>query len=118
MKTFRFYKETSNRWYIDLPDWTGSKDDLEMVAGADAMLEYMAEGKNEVSVIVSETDFKGADVLNFVRMADEIGNGAYYHFNSFKGVKIGLDMWLCDVVLFVFNNVFPKQLFLSVAVTV
>ena len=80
MKPFRFYKETSNRWYIDLPDWTGSKDDLEMVAGADAMLEYMAEGKSEVSVIVSETDFKGADVLNFMRMEDEIGQWSILSF--------------------------------------
>ncbi|PSL21474.1 DUF6717 family protein [Chitinophaga ginsengisoli] len=31
--TFRFYKTSSNRWYIDLPGWEGGIGELEMVDG-------------------------------------------------------------------------------------
>jgi hypothetical protein len=39
MKTFKFEKEKDNRWYIILPEWTGEKEELEMVCGADSMLD-------------------------------------------------------------------------------
>jgi hypothetical protein len=35
--TFRFYKTGDGKWYIDLPEWDGSIDDLQMVDGADTM---------------------------------------------------------------------------------
>ncbi len=35
MRTFKFYKTEVGRWYVDLPEWEGSVDELEMVAGAD-----------------------------------------------------------------------------------
>jgi len=34
-----FYKETTGEWYIDLPDYPGPKEDLQMVLGADKMLD-------------------------------------------------------------------------------
>ncbi len=37
MKKFKFNKEAQNRWYIELPEWTGSKSELEMVFGADTL---------------------------------------------------------------------------------
>lgn len=39
MKYLKFEKDTSNRWYLILPEWKGDKSDLEMVCGADAMLD-------------------------------------------------------------------------------
>ncbi len=41
MKRLRFYKEEDHRWYVDLHEWNGSKEELEMVMGADIMLDYM-----------------------------------------------------------------------------
>jgi len=113
MRKFKFYKESDGRWYIDLPEWTGSKSELEMVAGADNMLDYMAEGNNEVHAYISETAFEGSDILKLKGLADDIGNGAYYLMKNYKGIELNLSMWICDVCLFVFNNKFPEQIFIS-----
>jgi hypothetical protein len=108
----RFYKEKDNRWYVDLPEWEGSKAELEMVAGADSMLEYMAEGEAQVWIVLSEQEFENADKLEFLRLATEIENGAFYKLNKYRGIEIGLEMWLCDVTKFVFGD-FPSIIFIS-----
>ena len=41
MKNLKFKKEEDNKWYIDLTEWTGDKADLEMVAGADILLDIL-----------------------------------------------------------------------------
>jgi hypothetical protein len=110
---FRFYKELDERWYIDLPDWIGSKADLEMVAGADVMLNYMSDNGNEVTLKLSEEEFENSDKLEFVRMALEIENGAFYYLKEYQGVDIDLEMWLCDVTKFVFGY-FPQEIYISV----
>jgi hypothetical protein len=112
MKRLKFYKESDNRWYVDLPEWEGSKAELEMVAGADSMLEYMAEGEAQVWIVLSEQEFENADKLEFLRLATEIENGAFYKLDKYRGIEIGLEMWLCDVTKFVFGD-FPKTIFLS-----
>ena len=112
MKRLKFYKESDNRWYVDLPEWTGSKAELEMVAGADSMLEYMAEGEGQVWLVLSEQEFENADKLEFLRLATEIENGAFYKLDKYRGIEIGLEMWLCDVTEFFFGD-FPKTIFLS-----
>jgi len=115
MKRLRFYKERDNRWYIDLPEWTGSKAELEMVAGADSMLEYAAEGEGQVWLILSVDEFENADKLEFIRLATEIENGAFYKLDKYRGVEVGVEMWLCDVTKFVFGD-FPKTIFLSTTI--
>lgn len=112
MKRLKFYKESDSRWYVDLPEWTGSKAELEMVAGADSMLEYMSEGEGQVWLVLSEQEFENADKLEFLRLATEIENGAFYKLDKYRGIEIGLEMWLCDVTKFVFGD-FPKMIFLS-----
>jgi hypothetical protein len=115
MKRLKFYKEADNRWYVELPEWQGSKADLEMVAGADTMLEYMAEDKDHVFLYLSETEFVGADKLDLVCLAADLGNGAYYRMEMYNGIELNLEMWLCDVTKFVFGD-FPKIIFISTSV--
>ncbi len=112
MRAFRFYKEIDNRWYVDLPEWTGDKSELEMVAGADVMLEFMAEGESEISVTLSETQFEGSDALQFVCAASDIGSGAYYEMEKYKGIYLHLKMWLCNVTLFIYGK-FPDKIYVS-----
>ena len=112
MKRFKFYKEESDRWYVDLPDWTGTKEDLELVAGADTMLEYMSEGEKEIWLVLSEEKFENGDTLEFIRLATEFENGAFYLMKNYKGIEINLELWLCDVLNFVFKK-FPKVLYLQ-----
>lgn len=111
-RKLKFYKEADERWYVELPEWEGSKADLEMVAGADTMLNYMAEGNNYVNLHLSEEAFDGADKLEFIRIATEIGNGAHYIMRSYAGIEFNLEVWLCDVTTFVFKS-FPTYIYIS-----
>lgn len=110
MKLFTFNKEGEN-WFVDLPEWEGSKADLQMVCGADDMLNYMAEGDDKVKLYIDTKPFDGADTLYFTDEAKDIGSGAYYKMPKYCGIEINLLMWLCDVTLFVFGE-FPKLIYL------
>lgn len=114
MRSFRFYKEDSGRWYVDLPEWEGSKDELEMVAGADAFLEILSQGEIEVNVILSVTDFDGSDKLQLIKPGRlegwELGEGSWYKLDSYIGISYDLEMWLCDVTKFVFGG-FPETIY-------
>lgn len=116
MENYRFYKEQDVRWYVDLPDWTGSKEDLEMVAGADTMLEIVAQGENEVSLTLSLTAVEGYDTLEFLNYGNihgpELGEGAWYLMKSCKGIVYDLELWLCDVTKFVFGE-FPEIIYVG-----
>lgn len=117
MKTLRFYKEPDNSWFVDLPEWTGAKADLQMVAGADTMLEFLSDGKTEVWLEISEEEFTTESLeetvkLYFVREATELKNGAFYNLQTFSEELINLEVWLCDVTLFVFGH-FPKTIYIS-----
>lgn len=113
MKKLKFCKETDGRWFVDLPDWDGGKDALEMVAGADTMLDIMAEGEREVILLLSERYFDNSDVLEFKSLAEDLGNGAYYKLEKYKGIEMNHELWLCDVTLFVMGK-FPEKIYISV----
>jgi len=75
----RFYRTTADRWYIDLPGWKGSIADLEMVQGADTMLDKVSDNTNECALEMSDEPFEGADLISLVTdLSDSIGGGDYY----------------------------------------
>lgn len=113
MKKLKFYKETDGSWFVYLPEWEGSLADLQMIAGADTMLDIMAEGEKEVRLILSEKHFDNSDVLEFKSLAEDLGNGAYYKLEKYRGIEISHELWLCDVTLFVFGK-FPEKIYISV----
>ncbi len=76
------------------------------------MLEYMAEGEDHVWLYICDECFEGSDHIKFKSLATEIGNGAFYLMESYKGIEINLDMWLCDVTLHVMGR-FPEKIYLS-----
>jgi hypothetical protein len=114
MRTFKFYKTEVGRWYVDLPEWEGSVDELEMVAGADLFLDILSENEQTVNVVLSTVPFEGDDVLELQRYGDieswEMGTGAWYRLLEYKGIDYELTMWLCDVTKFVFDE-FPKNIY-------
>lgn len=102
---FTFNKEPHGTWYIYLPDYPGPKGNLAMVAGADDMLDYLAKGKKQVIVEMSEKPFEGALALEQTKLG-EPGGGAYY-----KPVNHAIQsVWLCDVTLFALGK-FPEQIY-------
>jgi len=112
MEKLKFYKETSGRWYVDLPTWTGDKSELEMVYGADTMLDFISEGEDHVWMLLSVDKFDNSDELKFIRLATELENGAFYEMKNYRGFEINLTPWLCDVTKFVFGD-FPEVIYFS-----
>lgn len=100
-----FYKTDDNRWFIDLPEYIeqgGDYEDLEMVQGADKLLDIISNGSNAAQVKVSLTPkFKRGVCLVRVHQ-DEAGATYINLFNPFKPV------WLCSVTRFVFNQNYPR----------
>lgn len=111
MEKYKFYKE-GNNWYVDLPTWKGAKSDLLMIGGADTMLDILSNNGTEVNVIISEKKFDGSEELHFVKLAEDIGEGAYYNMPFHKGNALNLSVFLCDVTLFVFGK-FPETIFIK-----
>jgi len=111
MKEFRFYKENTGRWYVDLPEWDGAKADLEMVEGADTFLEILSQGEGITKVILSDKCYEGSYMLEMQRLGGEIG-GAWYKLESFEGIEFNMEMWLCDVTSFVFGRL-PEIIYFS-----
>jgi hypothetical protein len=107
---FTFEKDLNDRWYVVLPEWNGDRKDLEMVMGADTMLDIIAQGESKVDVTLSLTPITTTKmILELDRIAPTTIGGAYYELKS----KLhNFEIWLCDVTLFVFNE-FPKTIYVS-----
>lgn len=111
-RVYTFLKE-NNRWYIDLPEYIqqgGSKADLEMVAGADEMLDIMARKKKKLIMELDREPFEGADLLELAELCGAPMGGGYYVMHTCKGRPLNKRMWLCDVTLFVFGDM-PQKIY-------
>ena len=114
MKPYRFLK-TGADWYIDLPEFIeqgGSIGDLQMVDGADKMLDMMAESSNSVVLRIAKEKFDGADILTLIEKCDPYIGGGYYIMEQYKGQEINRIMWLCQVIEFVFGDT-PLHIFVK-----
>jgi hypothetical protein len=114
MKPYKFIK-TGRDWYIDLPEYIekgGTVGDLQMVDGADKMLDMMAGSANSVLVYVATEQFEGADILILTEKCDPYVGGGYYFMKKFEGQEINQTMWLCQVIEFVFGDI-PSQIFVK-----
>ena len=54
----RFYKDQDG-WFIDLPNWIGTKGQLAMVEGADTFLDNISNNSNDVWVEMSTNKLEG-----------------------------------------------------------
>src|ERR1700744_1220254 len=114
MKVYKFIKE-GDLWYIDLPEFLesgGSKGDLQMVAGADMMLELISDGVKEVSLSLDTEPFPGSEVLTLTERGDPYIGGRYYHLQAFEGKEFNKAMWLCAVTEYVFGDL-PNRIFIK-----
>ena len=129
--THRFYQEEDGRWYIDLPEFIesglGSKANLEMVAGADTLMSKLAQGKSEITLQFQDTKFEGYEI-ELIRSSDsyygvddiediELDAGGWYHYYDKKKWyqlrPVQHILWLCPVTLYLFNNTYPKNIFVQ-----
>nr|WP_316814052.1 DUF6717 family protein [Pedobacter heparinus] len=95
-ETFRFYKTADGKWYIDLPEWSGSIDDLQMVEGADTMLDHVSDYNDECYFEMSDEPFDDADRIKLVEdLTSSIGGGNYI-METYKGEQVNQS---CHVVM-------------------
>jgi hypothetical protein len=113
MRSFKFYKDVDD-WFVDLPEWKGERWELQMVMGADMFLDILSQGEDEVYVTMSTEYFEGSDVLQFTELGKlegpELGEGAWYFLNDYRGLNYSLSLWLCHVTTFVFNE-YPNRIY-------
>lgn len=105
MSIFKFTKE-QDHWYLDWPAWTGAKWELEMVQGADTLLDILAQGDDVVHSYISTKPFNSDMVLTF--QEEHLGGANYLLTSEHHNFPI----WLCHVTKFVFGH-FPKKIYLK-----
>nr|DAN43665.1 MAG TPA: hypothetical protein [Caudoviricetes sp.] len=99
----RFYKE-EGKWYIDIP-WDGDKSDLEMVMGADDLLDELNYSREEV-VKIQTLDMSTATTIDLELVeSDEMG-ATYALRTSNNSIYVNY-IWLCNVTKHVFGGDFP-----------
>lgn len=92
-------------WYADVPYWEGSIDSLQMVGGADDLLDDLSENGHSVTLAItlnpSSEYTHRADLIK----SDSFG-GTYKLDRTFYNWEgSGMDeFWLCNVTKFVFGN--------------
>tara|TARA_R110000796_G_scaffold247704_1_gene373598 strand:+ start:7872 stop:8204 length:333 start_codon:yes stop_codon:yes gene_type:complete len=107
-QNLKFNKE-SDLWYIDIPDWTGTKAELRMVAGADLLLDVLDKDKdNSVSLTIDTEDFKGSNI-KLTKLLNCFGGATYIT----KSKDFNKPVWLCAVTKYVFDGKLPKKLYVK-----
>ena len=105
MKRLEFVK-LSERWYIDIP-WIGDVNDLQMVDGADELLDEIAEGRRIVRIIATISDnISKPDYI--LEKTKEDNMGGTYTITGITNVK---QLWLCNVTKLIFKN-FPNKIYI------
>lgn len=105
-----FTKEENGRWYVDFPGWPLSHDNLEMVAGADDLLDYLSMGHRHIQlrVRVSNNDIPSTGV-KLTKDHSRLTQGAFYNVVNGGRTK---RLWLCPVTLCVLGR-YPKYIIIE-----
>ena len=107
-KTLRFFKQ-GTEWYADVPNHTLAQN--RMVAGADALLEGMAKGKDELRICLS-SDLDDPDAYRIkMRRREHDPWGATY-LAQVEGCALPRPAWLCNVTHDVFGGEHPKVIYI------
>ena len=104
-----FEKWENGRWFIILPDYDGDQEDLEMVDGADTLLDFLTTDGLYVTVKVSLEEKKGYSVILNLVVHDVIGGT--YQVENLDGFN--QDVWLCNVVHFLFGE-HPEKIYFKI----
>ena len=96
------------KWYADVPGWKGNIEDLEMVMGADELLDYLSGNKKFVSLSVSTSDNGG---VKCTKNYDIYGGAEYSILDVNSPVKV---FWLCEVNNFFWGGMAPDTIWFKV----
>jgi len=106
------FNKISNRWYVDLPTWEGNFDDLEMVGGADALLEILANKLNKESITFDIWTSNPGIPCGKMNKIDQTLEGATYQVSNC--LYYDSTAWLCNVTKHVFGGFHPGTIYFRV----
>lgn len=104
----RFVK-LAEKWFIDIP-WIGDVNDLQMVDGADSLLEMLSENSKEFNCTISTSRLMNRRYIAELEKQNEDDNGANYQAYS---DYIATPVWLCNVTKHLFNE-FPETFYIYI----
>lgn len=117
-----FVKEDEN-WYVDFPEYPGAKANLQMVLGADKLLDdilIQQNGSDKVTIEISTKPFPVVERYKLV-LADpedlpecyDIEYGRWYMVNYHAGQEHMDLIWLCPVMVYTFGH-YPETIFINI----
>lgn len=121
----RFYKTPEEDWFIDLPEWIaqgGPKEALQMVLGADTMLDILAQDSDSVMVQISSELLETNNPkyqLTLLRLEDvfQIGDPEGF-WGVYKATPLVAtypeieEVFLCPVTKYVLND-YPEVIYIN-----
>lgn len=118
----KFIKE-DNQWYIDLPEWTGDHEDLEMVAGADQLCEQLSKDGKTLIIDINPSDtcdYVDPEEIVLIKTSEDYGADYEVHDNTwtinpdFEPTVNVENIWICPVTKYVFGE-YPKYIKINIA---
>lgn len=116
MRQYRFYKDELG-WFIDLKWFPFNRAYLAMVAGADTLLDVLAEGKNEITLKIDTAPIPYSNGHLEKHVGLGLSKGAFYFsregYLKEHDVSSVESVWLCPVTLWVFWK-YPKKIYYKI----
>lgn len=108
-KILNFEKEKDGNWYIVLKNWIGPHGALQMVMGADTLLDKLSNNGTKASVMLTDEPSDG-DLVCIKDKNTDTTHGRWYDVeDALTGAPVHR-MWLCPVTRFVFNGFYPNTI--------
>lgn len=112
------FVKLANNWYVQLPDYEGSVEDLEMVCGAEVLCEELDKDRDGIveAEVTSNNECDYDVALDFLLSTiDETGeqSGANYIVSCNYGTIVQ-EVWLCNVVKYLFKC-FPATIYIKMS---
>lgn len=108
MRKLNFRKEKDGSWYIVLKSWPGPKSALQMVAGADNLLDRLSNNGDAVTIGVKKKSDSKKDIT-CVKTKEKSDYGRWYEVFANEKAFLG-QIWLCPVTRFVFRGFYPETI--------
>jgi len=106
-----FNKEEGG-WFIDLPQYLeagGDKVDLQMVAGADTMLDLLSDYGSSITLDISLENCPHQLILV---LGEDMGLEGADYVATYKSQDF--PVWLCAVTLYVFGGEYPGVIYINI----
>lgn len=104
-----FYKLGVNSWFADVHSWSASIMNLQMVMGADELLEYLAKGDRVVRLQISSVPNDG---LHLTKIDDIYGGTTYSIVGGPEDCTVKT-VWLCGVNNYFWGGLAPDDIWFN-----